>query len=1355
MDEEDDTLFGGYLEEDEEREVLRPAIDGQTIGNLHRSLNTAVPEDLPLPREEAPAAPLPSDAHVGRHYPYKPPQFHTPNQSLVIVVPASAYGMPDIVQSFSIGDMSTRNPSSLAALRLLMFIYRACFDVQRGLGKMDPPRKRGGRNAGADDADEDEDSPDPRIGDLFDHQPGEMPFTFPVEDRNGSTFGAPRISLVRECLLGNDARVAGMRFVFQANDPTICLNKMVSDLITRLGIDQTEGATRRNRGPANVVSTSDAVSSRITSVEVWAQTLVDYFGPGSSEGLRLLDQMHQITNSFGGMTIRNTQNPGCPTEVLTFERTCTLVKRTVCVDQLTLANYGDLRDGDMFYYKAPLAKYLTFGMSLTESVETFYGTKYAVPREMATWIEVLNTNRMPGRQFCICVPEETKQLAEQQIAASVRSDFAQPEPLELDANSSMLSEADVWALCSFTERRRRINEPIMKEIRRIRPSDDENPADPDVQRRTEEFSERMSTFVEEKIEEAWEDFCDPSKLVKTTSAAQIAALHHIATMTEADWPDFPKVAENLTVGGSLILSFFNRMMQAFKVKPGATPRNILVMWFGGLAASVWRPGGCGANVSIFDGPAAGKSFMMTVCHDMLLPGAVRNASVLTPKALTAAVSRIGMVFFFHEAGPQHFGLDQNGRPTTKDDNGFASLIKTALTEQQITTTSVVLDDDGTRKEVSVRARIGAAFHFASNAMPETDPASPPAMLTRTIRIENGGTHAVTDKDEEVFLSSSTSSENSEATKSDFILETRTIHALVLLVGMMIDMDILPMPNIDVGVRLLRNLSIFVVQKGYESIVLRKQEQIESLFIGFVLQMAVMKVVASELSLKYRPDQSGLPRPIGPWFFKEVRKHLMLDTEMAIFVLTLVPEMLMPALPSSVMNRMNELIETKQVSTAPLMVQDHLRQIEDTRFVVFEVPLLRLADMVSAGLNGATPTSVLEVLRSLAKRTYTGSGTHQIEKRTETGAPANTPIPWEGPWTVRIMNRLQNGNERSHARGDRFAVCLAALKDHAGKSARELFVQFIEDTLCHAYANRRTIVTALPMEISVGPNQQKKTINALMPIKVFPVPGRLQGFQSGYQVRLCDQVLGQSRMKRPATRRDNTLPVTFATADYDEEAVLTYGRSIGIPASVAALYSPKALTEAVHAIRAENVTLFETQEMEMLSVYPDAYLNIRVKEIELKDICPPEIVTPDLAKAMEDDPMFRNNVIGRQRAFIAPAAESTGDLFADDDDDDEVRRAPAKRIRKGPMEIVGDRIDRMRALLMKTNARPSPKAAAAAVPAPAPVPQPYNLVAAAGSTVAPAPEKPADLLRTAKGASSFLRNATRQPTRVVTVASASQ
>lgn len=1343
-----------FYDSDSEEPVLPPALDRQTIGEVHRSLHTANPEATP----DAPEAANES-GHGGCGYPYKPPQFHQPMQSIVIVVPASAYGMPDIVESFTVGNISTRSPASLAALRLLMFIWRTCYEVQRGLGKTEPPRKRK-RRGDDDDAEEDEADPDPRIGDLFDHQPSETPFTYSVDNPDGTTSGAPRIEMIRECLMGNDGRVAAMRFTFQSNDPSVCLNQMVYERIIRYGIEQTDAGSRRTFvANNNAVTASEAVSSKITSVEVWARTLVEYFGSNSAEGRLLNDKMHQMTNPVPSMSIRNPMNPGCPTEALTFERTASIVQKTVGKDQLDPTNY-DIRTGGVFYYKKPVAKYATFGMALRDPVETFYSMSYIVPRQMAIWVDVLNRNRMLNEQFRILVPEGTLRLVEDEIKASVRSDFAQPEAMVMSSDSPMLSESDEWALRSFTERRRRIYAHITEEIRRLRPTEDENPADPDVQRRTDEFNDRMTRFVESKIDEVWEeDFCHPENLVSTASAAQVAAVQHIATMTQNDWPDFPKVAENLTLPGSLITAFFNRMMQAFKVKPGATPRNILVMWFGGLAVSVWRPGLCGANVSIFDGPAAGKSFMLTTCHDMCLPGAARNGSVMTPKALTAAGSWVGMTFFFHEAGPAHFGLDPNGRPTAKDDNGVASLLKTALTEGLITTTSVIISEDGKRVPIVQRSRIGSAFHFASNAMPRLDPSTLPAMLTRTIRIENGGTHAVTDKAEEVWLSSSTSTEHSETVKSDFIRETRTIHALVLMVGMLIDMGVLPMPNIDVGIRILRNLEEFVVQKGYESINPRKQEQIESLFIGLVLQMAVMKVAASELALKYRPDPSGVLRPIGPWFFKEVRKHLVLDTEMAFFVLTLVPELIMPALPSSVMHRLNDLIKGKQLSTVPLTTQTHNQLIEDRRFVVADVPLSRLAEMVSAGLNGATTTAVLEVLNLLFKRTYTGSGSYMIEKRTEIGTVVHNPIPSEGMWTVRIFTRIQSGNESGRARSDRFGICQDALEEHAGKSARALLIQFITKILEHEHANPRTVITALPMEITDRVTGAAKTINALMNIDVKPVVGKLQAFRTGYRVRLCDQVLGQARMNRPVAFRDTGLSMTFATADYDDEAIQTFGRNIGMTAAEAVVYTPKALTNEVHTIRTKHADLFAIPELAMLSNYPKAYTDIRENEIKLKEMCPASSVTPALARAMENDVMFRSSVIGRRPAWLSPAAESSDDLFGE-------REEPVQplRVRKSPADIIADRVERMQALMKQTNTTvptsPLSKNATVQMQSPPQQAQPPLAVVdhePSGAVATVVHTHKADVLQTAKGASSFLRNTNPTPKRprVVTIEAVSQ
>ena len=1334
-----------------EEPALPPALDRQTIGEVHRSLNTTNPETPP-----SNPTPAPGNGHGGCGYPYKPPRFHNPMQSIVVVVPASAYGMPDIVESFTVGSISTRSPGSLAALRLLMFIWRACYEVQRGLGKMEPPRKRK-RRGDDDDSDSDEPDPDPRLGDLFDHQPSEMPFTYSVDNPDGTTSGAPRIEMVRECLMGNDGRVAAMRFTFQSNDPSICMNQMIYERIIRYGIEQTEANTRRTFVVNNAVTASEAASSKITSVEVWARTLVEYFGSNSIEGRLLNDKMHQMTTPNPEMSIRNPQNPGCPTEALTFERTASIVQKTVCKDQLVPTNYG-IQAGGVFYYKKPIAKNATFGMALRDPVETFYSMSYIVPRQMAIWVDVLNRNRMLNEQFRILVPKETRRLVKDEIRASVRSDFAQPEAMVMSADSPTMSESDEWALRSFTERRRRIYGPITEEIRRIRPADDENPADPDVQRRTDEFNDRMTRFIESKIDEVWdEDFCHPENLVSTASAAQVAAVQHIATMTPNDWPDFPKVAKNMTLSGSLITAFFNRMMQAFKVKPGATPRNTLVMWLGGLAVSVWRPGICGANVSIFDGPAAGKSFMLTTCHDMLLPGAVRNGSVMTPKALTAAGSWVGMTFFFHEAGPAHFGLDPNGRPTAKDDNGVASLLKTALTEGLITTTSLTISEDGKRVPIVQRSRVGSAFHFASNAMPRLDPNSLPAMLTRTIRIENGGTHAVTDEAEEVWLSSSTSTEHGETIKGDFIRETRTIHALVLMVGMLIDMGVLPMPNIDVGIRILRNLEEFVTQKGYEKINPRKQEQIESLFIGLVLQTAVMKVASSELALKYRPDPSGVARPIGPWFFKEVRKHLVLDTEMAFFVLTLVPEMIMPALPSSVMRRLNDLIEGKQLSTVPLTTQVHSQVIEDQRFVVADVPMSGLAEMVASGLNGVTNTAVLEVLNLLFKRTYTGSGAYLIEKRTKTGMPVNNTVPSDGMWTVRIFTRIQSGNESGRARIDRFGICRAALAEHAAKSARALFIQFITETLRHAHANARTIITALPMEIKNNGSDVPRTINALMTIDVYPVPEQLQAFRNGYRVRICDQVLGQARMNRPLVLRDTGLPMSFATSDYDDEAVLTFGRNIGMTEEEAAGYTPKALTDAAHFIRAERADLFDTPELAMLEHYPETYMTIRSEEIKLNNMCPAKAMTPALAHAMENDVMFRSSVIGRRPVWLSPAAESSDDLFGE-----QTKPVQPPRVRKSPSDMIADRIKRMQDLMeqTKTAVQKSPRAKSATsqrLSPPRQAPPPSSMVDQepfiAGAAVVPA--RKADVLQTVKGASSFLRSTNPKRMRVVTVEANSQ
>lgn len=1215
--------------------VLDPAIDGQTIGQVHGRLR---PQDAAGGNNVV-------QRYVMTQYPYAAVESRVPYQSLTVVVPASAYGMPDI-GLFKVGGIMTTSPGSLAAVRLLMFVWRTCYEVQRGLGKTEPPRRRKQRDA-EEGEEEDEPDPDPRIGDLFDHQPGDTSFTCKFVLGNGNVVGGPAIVLVREALFNHNGAIAGMRFTFENYVLETDLNRAVRQRILRWGLEQAENGPRRTYA----ASSNDAsVSAQITSTETWGRTLVEYFGPNSTPG-RMLDQnMHLITSPSAGTGIDVATNPACPTSILSFVNTASLVQRVVIPEQLDFSKYGMESEYDTFCYREPLVRYATFGMPVSDPVEVFYNMVYDIPRQMKIWLEVLIGERGPNEPFRIGVPAHVMLEVEDTIKVAMTSEFAQPEPMVLAPGSTLMTDSEAAAQKSFVARRRQTYAPIRLAIKRLQPRREEDRADPDVVARTALFNSAMDKFVKEKIEEVWEqDLCHPSGLVKTASSAQIAAMQHVACMTKNDWPDFAMVASNLGLTSNLILSWFNRMVQAFRVKAGTAGRNIMILWLGSMAVATFVPGRCMPNTTFFDDAETGKSFVLSAVQKMCLPGSILVGSVLTPKALSADTNLSAMTILFHEAEARHFGLGGDGRPSTKDDGGFHALLKTALTEGEISTVALSLGENGERVAVVSRNRIGAAFHFASNTMPKAEGTVP--MLSRTIRIVGGGVHSVTEPSEQFILSVPTSTEQEEVVQEDFLRETRTIHALVVLTGMYVEMGVLPMPNTDIGIRLIRNLNEFIIKRSYEPLNTRKIEQIEGLFIGLTIQLAVMKVVASELADFYRPDRNGQARSIGPWFFEALRKFLFLDLETAVFVLTLMTEMIMPDLTSNVLRRISELIENKEISPEPMTIRQGLRVTTDDRYHVFEVPKIKLAAMVARGLPGVTATAVMEAINTLMNRTVTGEGSYLTETRDSTGANVMIPHSHPGQWIARVMTHVGplmegNGGATGRTRGDRFAVCKNSLQHDVTKSSRHVFHDFLTKTLGHAFARGQTLLTAFPMYVSGREIDTCTTINALSTFTVVPDPANVSIFRSGAQTTACDHLLGQSRQRAPAVVKDRSLNVVITAADYDEEAAENFHRSIGVPVSESEALFPWRQTIWAKTIRAENHARFEGAGMRMID-YPREYLVTRQKELALRSLVNPEIVTKDVALAMACDPQFNQSVLSRTaerprakrgRPEVAAAAE---------------------------------------------------------------------------------------------------------------------
>ncbi|MGE0526144.1 MAG: hypothetical protein AB7P49_03695 [Bdellovibrionales bacterium] len=1325
-------------EEEEEEEYEREyttignAIDGQTIGQIQNIVSER--------NSEEPSSSSSGPRQVIVPYPYKPVLDRTPWQSIVIVIPASAYGMPDI-GAFRVGDVSTQAAGSLAAIRLLSFMWRTMYEVQRGLGKMEPPRgnaggggrgrggrDRGGRGGGgrgrgrrargseeeegedASDAGEDGEldyesivafslalnqqapqtqpqpgSTDPRRGDLFDHHPSETSFTCEYRAADGTSTGFPNFVVVREALYNRNGTVAAMRFSFENYNSNIDMNKAISQRILRFGRQQA-ACTARNPYIAN--NTDASVSGQITSIESWAKTLVDYFGR-STYGKELAENMNSITSPAGGMGILNDANLGCPTTALTFQHTAQIVERTVIQEQLTLAKYG-MTGCPVFNYQNPVAPYATFGMPLNEPVETFYSSVYEIPRQMRVWRETLLEECGPNEPFTICVAESVQADVETRIEEAMCSEFAQPNPLTLASGSKFLSERERLANSSFIERRRQTYLPQRTAIAKLKPARWEDPNLHEVRERTEKYNQAQRRFAADSIKQVWEeDFCNPSNLIASSSKAFIAAMNHVANMNEADFPDFPSVASNLGTSDNLILSFFTRMVQAFNIKAGATGRDILMMWLGSLAVGCHIPGRCAANTTNFDGPEAGKSFRLGCMSMMLLPESIKIGSVMTPKALTAEGSLDGCTIIFHEAGPQHFGLGPDGRPSMKDDDGLVKILKEALTEGKINLISVKLEEGGGRTEIEITKSVRAAFHFASNTMPRIDPATPVAMLSRCMRIWAGGVHSVTDPDEKISTSVPTSEEQTDSSRDDFLRETRTIHALVLLTCVLIEMGVLPRPNTDIGIRLMRSMSDYAVDNGYEALNPRKMEQIDSLFTGLVLQLAVMKVIASELSMDYRPDANGRNRPIGPWFFEKVRDFLVLDVEMAVFVLTLVTEMVMPDLPSNVLKRIASLINDKDISTAPMTITQGQRVTIDNRYHIIEIPKSKLAALVAKGMHGVTTTAVVDTLHQLMNRTVSGSGSYLTETKDAMGMTVNKDYPHD-QWIARVLMHVGSptdghGSAVGRARGDRFAICKQALSHHSKNSSRTLMEQFFTKTLSHAFARPRAVLTAFPL---ISDADRELTVNVLAPFEIKNDPANISMFQAGFRPNVCDQLLGQSRLRRPKPVETLGLNVAVAAADLDEHAVESYHISIGNSKEHAENFFPEALAARVRALWAEKAELFESAGLQLLK-YPEEYLNMRKKEIELRNLVRPEAASRDLVRAIAGNREFNQCVISRQDA---PSPTYLSHSHAQMMQSRKRKRvenesSPPVNIREKPMEMLEKKIQSLSRLIRATT--PSP------------------------------------------------------------------
>ena len=1245
-------------EEEQEQEEMAPAIDGQTIGQIHERV-----------LERNPAEPTTSVSVITRQviipYPYKPVEDRIPHQSIVIVVPASAYGMPDI-GAFRVGDISTQTPGSLATLRLLTFMWRVMYKAQRGLEKMDPPRnpgggrgrggggRGGGRGRGrgrgggrgrsaemseeAADAEEESEAEeeafvaaatafsiqapqgtsDPRRGDLFDHHPSETSFTCEYRAADETVTGFPNFVVVREALYNRNGTVAAMRFTFENYNLAIDMNLAIWQRILRFGRQQAS-CTARNPYIAN--NFDSTVSAQITSVEMWARTLVEYFGR-TAQGEHLENSMNSITSPAQGMGILNEMNPGCPTTALTFKNTAQIVARTVIPEQLAWERYLGA-DCPVFNYQTPLAPYATFGVPLSDPVETFYASVYENPRQMRVWREALIEECGPNEPFTVIVTPRVQHIVKERIEEAMNSEFAQPNPLNIGNGSTFLSSREKLALDSFVERRRQTYLPQRTAIAKLKPGRWEDPTLPDVQERTAKYNQAQQRFVSDSIKQVWEeDICNPSHLLSSASKAQIAAMNHIANMNEADFPDFPSVASNLGTSDNLILAFFTRMVQAFNIKAGATGRDIFMKWPGCLA------GGCHARS---EKPTSEPQtrFGLSCMSKMLLQESIKVGSVMTPKALTAEGSLDGMTIIFHEAGPQHFGLGPDGRPSMKDDDGLVKILKEALTENRINLLSVKLEEGGGRTEVEISKSVRAVFHFASNTMPRIDPATPVAMLSRCMRISGGGVHSVTDPNEKVSTSVPTSEEQMDSSQDEFLRETRTIHALALLTCIYVDMGLLPRPNTDIGIRIMRSLSDYAVDNGYEAMNPRKMEEIDSLFTGLVLQLAVMKVVASELSMDYRPDKNGRNRPIGPWFFERVRDFLVLDVEMAVFVLTLVTEMVMPDLPSNVLKRIAALIKDKDISTAQMTINQGQRITVDNRYHVIELPKSKLASLVANGMHGVTTTAVGDTLHQLMNRTVSGNGSYLTETRNSMGVAVNNEEPHD-QWIARVLMHVGSptdghGAAVGRARGDRFAICKQALAQHSKNSARMLMDQFLKKTLSHAFARPRTILTAFPL---FSDDEKGLTVNVLAPFEITTNADNISMFQTGFRPNVCDQVLGQSRLRRPRQVETLGMNIAVAAADFDEQVIESYHVSIGNARDYAEQFFPENLANRIQTIRNEKMTMFENAGLRLLE-YPSEYLEMRSKEIELRNLVRPENAHRDLVLAIAQDSEFNQCVISRQ------------------------------------------------------------------------------------------------------------------------------
>ena len=356
-------------------------------------------------------------------------------------------------------------------------------------------------------------------------------------------------------------------------------------------------------------------------------------------------------------------------------------------------------------------------------------------------------------------------------------------------------------------------------------------------------------------------------------------------------------ARNLTAYGAYTCTLWHKLVQFFRVRPGAGPdllRRLIIaqgtawVFNWGLHGDqlLWGPGG------------VGKSYMLLCIFKQAFPGQAEFLDHLTEKCFAVDEDMNDLLILIEELHPRFVGQDEKGNPVGGDE-----LLKTLLARHYIATIQTHVTDDGKRVRMRSIARSMLTIFGCTNLVIRMlRNGVTPAILRRWMMDHVG---CGKDNVSLAAINNPLSIEHDSPEQLAFYHEMQLRNALCLLVEKMIEAKVLE--DIDTDVCAF-HFPWFFDQVHKQCRVPKVSDSVRKMLVQLCRQEALRYAIhrvfftetaANGIRCRKRPGCTGEspedwePRPFEPNMLLQVQPFLVVTEEIMVYVLTTARSTYMP------------------------------------------------------------------------------------------------------------------------------------------------------------------------------------------------------------------------------------------------------------------------------------------------------------------------------------------------------------------------------------------------------------------------------------------------------------------------------